>query len=194
MSGYILWYRKAESNPVLEDEKFDRLHAWLWMIERANYRRVTIIFNGKKRQLKRGQFITSTRKLATAFGWSVAKVRRFLSDLERNNMIKMERNTNGTLLTIEKYTFYQGSAHTNEHTLSTNEYTNEHTEPIEISTVTPIPRHTRAHTNELQRINKRIKKKPGRPDSLGGDRGPGSDDNYGDPRYREMELGEPDVL
>lgn len=193
MSGYILWYRKAESNPVLEDDKFDRLHAWLWMIERANYKRVTIVFNGKKKQLKRGQFVTSSRKLATAFGWSVSKVQRFLSDLERSNMIKMERNTNGTLLTIEKYTFYQGAANTNEYTQNTNEYTVEYTEPIEISTVTPIPRYTGEYTNELQRINKR-NKKPDRPDSLGGDRGSGSDDNYGDPRYTEMELGEPDVL
>ena len=182
MSGYILWYRKAESNPVLEDDKFDRLHAWLWMIERANFKRVTITYNGKKRQLKRGQFITSTRRLSAVFNWSKRKVSQFLDDLEANGMIQREKCGSGTLLTIEKYTTFQDGRDTNAPT----------NEPTDAYANAP----TNAYANEPQyKEYKGKKERTNRsPDSLGGDRGSGIGVNYGDPRYTEMELGEPDVL
>lgn len=124
MDGYIYWYRKAEDNPILQCEQFDELHAFLWLVERANYKPTKIRFNGGYKTLKRGQFWTSIRKLATTWGWGTRRVRQFLELLENNQMIRQKRTTSGTLITIEKYSSYQvrcntggyASDHTNDHT------------------------------------------------------------------------------
>lgn len=114
IDGYIKWYRKAETNPALKCEKFDELHAWLWLVERANYKRTTIRFNGGYKTLQRGQLWTSIRELANTWKWGVHKVMRFLELLEKNEMIRRVSNVDGTLLTIEKYSDYQDTANTND--------------------------------------------------------------------------------
>lgn len=128
--GYFLVYRKMENNPILEDDHFDKTHAWLWLIGRANFKPTKIMFDGKLITLERGQFITSIRKMASTWGWSTKKVTRFLDVLEANGMIRRESNTKKTLLTIEKYSVYQPSGNTNDHT---NYYTNDHTNDLQIN-------------------------------------------------------------
>ena len=87
MSGYIRLFRKVEQNPVLSCDKFDRVHAWIYLIERANFKPVKIKIDDTFIQLDRGQLWTSIRNLAKVFGWSINKTRRFLHDLERAGMI-----------------------------------------------------------------------------------------------------------
>ena len=122
--GYILWYRKAEDNPILQDDSFDRMHAWIWLVEHAGYKKVRIPFNGGYKTLRRGQFWTSIRKLAATWGWSKDKVANFLKSLEINGMIRLSSDTNGTLVTIEKYNTYQPTQDT---TKDANKDTNKDT-------------------------------------------------------------------
>ena len=161
--GYFLVYRKAENNPALEDDHFDKFHAWLWMIGRANYKPTRIMFNGKMTTLKRGQFITSVRKMASTFSWSNDKVLRFLRLLEENKMIRRKANASRTLITIVNYDVYQLSANTDK---DTNEYTDK-------------------DTNESQRINN----KGGHGQHRSDDRASVPNN---DPRYMEIAMGEPD--
>ena len=113
MTGYIKLFRKVELNPVLQCKHFDRFHAWVWLIERANFKPVKIRINGETIQLERGQLWTSTQTLANTFGWSKATTWAFLTDLEAAGMIKKSPNANGTVLTIENYTFYQDAQNAN---------------------------------------------------------------------------------
>ena len=122
IDGYIKWYRKAERNPALRCKRFDELHAWLWLVERANYKRVKIRFNGGYKTLQRGQLWKSIRELAHTWGWGKNRVTSFLDLLEANKMIRRVSDANGTLLTIEKYSDYQDTRDTNK---DTNEDTNE---------------------------------------------------------------------
>lgn len=202
MSGYIKFYRKAELNPILHCDEFDRMHAWLWLIERANFKPVKIRIDGKIRVLERGQLWTSVRSLARTFGWGERRVRNFLNDLESAGMIKREGHTNGTTLTIEKYAFFQGEGHTNDTTLHTNDstfgHTNDTTKPIEIPTSKPKAGHTNdstlGHANGTQDNNKEIKKEKEADDfqsryeravAAFGARHPIGELKAGDPRYDE---------
>lgn len=110
MAGWIKWFRSAELNQVLNDgEPFDRMHAFLWMVESAAPKATT----RKGVKLKRGQLWTTYRFMMDTWHWgSHHKVKRFLTELEADKMIKLLSHKNGTLITIEKYTSYQGEAHT----------------------------------------------------------------------------------
>ena len=122
--GWIKWFRKAEHNDVLKDDTFDKLHAFMYLVEKANIEPVDIPMGNKTLHLERGQFHTSIKKLATIWGWSEGKTRRFLGALTGAHMIGISSNTNGSTVTIENYNRYQSTRRTNG---STNDSTNDST-------------------------------------------------------------------
>lgn len=77
-------------------DPFDRRSAWAWMIERAP-------FDGPER----GRFSHSMRYLAEAWGWSSAKVFRYLKACVSENMITCSTETGQVTITICNYDKYQ---------------------------------------------------------------------------------------
>ena len=59
--------------------------------------------------IKRGQLFTSVREISVETGLSEKRVRSALDKLETTKEIARKGQTKGTLITIEKYTLYQGS-------------------------------------------------------------------------------------
>lgn len=105
--GYIYLDRKIEENELFKEKPFDELHAWIWLLLKANYK-------DKKRRLregiveiKRGQLVAGYRYLADEWGWSKGKVSRFLDMIEADGMISKNGTQNGTVITIENYAKYQ---------------------------------------------------------------------------------------
>lgn len=114
------------------DEPFDKRAAWFDLIMMVNHEDKTIVVGMKTLTVKRGQKFTSVRKLAKRWHWSERKVGRYLELLECTGKIERVATHNGTLLTLVKYSFYQGSRdtfrNTNDHTsVHTNDNTNDHT-------------------------------------------------------------------
>lgn len=110
MAGWIKLYRSIEANDFLNDEPYDKRSAWVWLLLHANTEPHKIKYrDGRTRTIKRGQLHTSIRNLATTWGWGRERVSIFLDNLESQKMIRTKRDKNGTLLTIEKYTSYQGA-------------------------------------------------------------------------------------
>ena len=105
MDGWVKIHRKIRDNWIWDNAEY--LKAWLDLIFRANFEERRILFDGEIKELKCGQFITSVRKLAEAWGWSNSRVLRFLRMLEDDGMITRDSNSKRTLLTIENYEFYQ---------------------------------------------------------------------------------------
>lgn len=104
--GWITVDRRIHDHWIYSELPYDRLHAWLDLILSANFRDKTIMVNGKPLLIRRGSFLTSTRKLAERWGWGKDKVSRFLAVLRDNGMVKTETH-GGTLLTVVNYDFYQ---------------------------------------------------------------------------------------
>lgn len=118
--GWIKWFRKADQNEVLKDERFDKYHAFLYLVERANVTPVDIPFGNGMMHLERGQFHTSIKHLAKTWNWSEGKVRRFLGALTGAHMVGISSNTNGSTITIENYSKYQNVRATNSTSDSTS--------------------------------------------------------------------------
>jgi len=94
-------------------EPYDRFHAWVWLIGHANYADSKHLYNGRIQEVKRGELVTSEMKLASEWGWSRGKVRRFLTLLEDDGMVTLKRTTDSTSITVENYAFFQSPRTTN---------------------------------------------------------------------------------
>lgn len=110
--GFIKIYRKIEESAIWNEKPFDRLHAWMWILLHANYKKAKILYKGKEVTIDRGQLITSYDKLAEAWGWSRNKVIRFTTWLTEQGMIAKNGYANGTTITVENYAFYQSERYT----------------------------------------------------------------------------------
>lgn len=114
MAGYIKLHRGwHKSDFFRQNEPYCQRAAWVWLLENAAWK------DGERRDakgnivpIKRGQLHTSTRALGGVFGWSKNKSERFLRDLEKCKMLDRKAGRNGVLLTICKYTDYQGDGDT----------------------------------------------------------------------------------
>lgn len=138
--GWIKVHRKIQECFLWElPMPFDYRSAWIDLLLLANHEDKELLFNGEFMIVKAGQRVTSIRKLAERWRWSVNKVTRFLKCIESAKMIERKSDNHKTLITIVNYSIYQNMRDTDEDTPETH------------------PRRKR-DTNELQtRMNKNDK-------------------------------------
>lgn len=114
---------------------FDKAHAWMDLLLYVNYVPSERIFGNTIVHIKRGQIVTSDNFLANRWNWSRNRVRRFLELLEADNMIRLERTSYGTWISIVNYTKYQGewtaNGTSNDTTVGTSNGTSNGTQSIE---------------------------------------------------------------
>lgn len=118
--GWIKLNRQIVDHWLWEDHEF--AFAWIDLLLMVNHENKKILVDGKPTVIKRGQTLTSIKKLAERWKWSRNRVYRFLGALERDNMVTRNGTPSGTTLTIENYGKYQSRWNTNE---TTDETTNE---------------------------------------------------------------------
>ena len=110
--GYVKIYRKIKDNPLWDEKPFSRFQAWLDLILSVNHKERKVMINGNFVEVKPGQKMTSMRKLANEWGWSITKVKKFLDELQNDEMITYYSDTKKTVITIEKWETYQGYSDT----------------------------------------------------------------------------------
>lgn len=114
---------------------FDKAHAWMDLLLYVNYVPKNRIFGSTIVHVKRGQTVTSDNFLSNRWNWSRSRVRRFLEMLEADNMIRLERTSYGTWISIVNYTKYQGewtpNDTSNDTTVDTSVDTSNDTQSIE---------------------------------------------------------------
>lgn len=103
--GYILVHRSLWEHWIWLSAKHTQ--RWLDIIYLAHWENRTIDFGSKKLELRRGQFVTTTRILMLRWKTNGDTVRRFLRLLESNNMIVCKRNRDMTIITVCNYNKYQ---------------------------------------------------------------------------------------
>lgn len=113
-SGWVILSRKIQDNWIWENP--DMLKAWLDLIFLMNFKDRKLIIDGQLKVIKRGQYFTSIRNLASRWEWSKDRVERFLKLLESDEMITRSRTPSGTLLTLIKYEDFQGQPDTDKDT------------------------------------------------------------------------------
>lgn len=103
--GFIKLDRAIFEHWIFQDaEKFK---AFVDLIQLMRFRDGELIIGNEVVEVPRGSYYTSILKLANRWGWSRDKTRAFLSLLEKQDMIKINTTTKGTMLTLENYRLYQ---------------------------------------------------------------------------------------
>ena len=123
LDGYIKLHRKVLSNEMFLEVPFDRWRAFEFLMLNARYKPTDVMIKGKSIHLDVGQLISGEDALASKWGWSRGKVRRFLEQLESLNMIQRTGTPYGTVITIENYATYQGGRASNGTPLRTEDGT-----------------------------------------------------------------------
>ncbi len=108
--GYIKLHRQIMECSIWDiEEAYDKRSAWVELLLLANHKDKKTLFNNEMITIRRGQHLTSIRKLAERWGWSRGKVDRFLHLLENEQMVNTKRATSNILINIVNYDFYQHS-------------------------------------------------------------------------------------
>jgi len=106
--GWIKLSRDITDHWLWQEKPFDKKSAWIDLILMANHKDKTIFFSGAPLLIKRGQLVTSEKKLSERWGWSRNKTRAFLGQLKVQGMILAEGTAKGTTLTLVNYDNFQG--------------------------------------------------------------------------------------
>ena len=107
--GFIYVYRSLFEHALWQSsEPFDRRSAWIDLIGMAYYDKQTRVVSGRPLKLKRGQLYVTLRFLASRWHWSREKVRHYISTLCEMKMLTASMTPRGTVLTVVKYSFFQG--------------------------------------------------------------------------------------
>ncbi len=107
--GWIKLYRQLQQCDLWNEKPFSRGQAWVDMLLTANHETRNILFDGRFIPVERGSFITSEVKLMDRWGWSKSKVRLFLNQLEKQQMIIKNTDRKKTSISICNYSTYQDS-------------------------------------------------------------------------------------
>jgi len=119
MIGYISLHRKLWDSFLFEDKPFNMSMAWVDLLLLVNYEPRTVLMDKKPVKIKRGQTITSLKKLSNRWGWSIGRTRRFIKNLENEGMVVSKVTNKWTYLTICKYEGYQKPWHADGQVIDT---------------------------------------------------------------------------
>lgn len=108
MQGWIRLHRKVQSHWLYQEKrKFSKYEAWLDLLMMVNHEDKKTVLGNEIIEVKRGQRITSIRKLCEKWCWSNTKVTQFLNLLQSDGMIVLKSDSKKTLITITNYHDYQ---------------------------------------------------------------------------------------
>lgn len=109
MAGWQKIYRDIQYHWLWEDKPFSRGQAWIDLILLMNHEDGKTLIDGVLKEVKRGSKVTSLRKLSEQWGWSTTKVKKFLEQLEKDEMITYKSDSKKTFVIVENYDVYQGN-------------------------------------------------------------------------------------
>jgi len=117
--GFFLVSRKQfdGADPLWEERRvFSRWEAWMDLLQMAAHSDHVRLLEGNPVTVRRGQVLTSERKLSERWCWGRSKVRRFQSLLNKWQRIDTKSTHEATMITLCNYERYQGRRTTDDTT------------------------------------------------------------------------------
>ena len=105
MSGWIRVQRGILDHWVFSEA--DALKLWVYLLMSANYEDKSRMFNGRLTQVKRGQLIYGRHAVSQRLGISEAKLRRYIKQFIKDEMISQQTTNKYSIITITCYEKYQ---------------------------------------------------------------------------------------
>ena len=104
--GFIRLHRKIHEHPYWQDP--ERFRAWVDLLFLAAWKTHRKLVGAEQLTIRRGEFVASERFLARRWGWTRAKVRRFLASASEASEIRpINETTSGTIYSVVNYSSYQ---------------------------------------------------------------------------------------
>lgn len=102
---WVKLYRKIVDSDIFENPGL--LKFWIWCLCKASVDERVVRVGTKKVELQRGQFVFGRSSASVTLKMAESTVYKYLGLLERDGMISTNRNNRYTIVTIEKWGFYQ---------------------------------------------------------------------------------------
>jgi hypothetical protein len=114
-AGFIKLSRKFFTNHLWNEARvYSKCEAWLDLIQMARIEQSKVIVNNKVIELQRGETCASVRYLAKRWSWGEQKVRTYMKNLVDFSMVTQRQHSGETVVSLVKYSAYNGSQHTDE--------------------------------------------------------------------------------
>jgi hypothetical protein len=110
--GYFFLWRKIRTHWIWKEKPFSPGQAWVDICAQAAYDKREVFYQLHVFNLERTQFVTTQRQLARDFGWGRGKVRRFLENLEKTDMIRTTNRQGCIVVTISNVDIYNAGGET----------------------------------------------------------------------------------
>src|SRR5271169_883961 len=109
MEGWIKLHRKITDNDFYFSQQFTKMQAWIDLLLLASHKDKTIFIRRIEIKLKRGDLCYSQLSLARRWNWNFKTVRKFLTYLEKLEMVETRTDNVTTVISIRNWNYYQGS-------------------------------------------------------------------------------------
>ena len=106
MFGWIALYRAIMEHWIWNTSPH-RFKRWVYLLFCVAWQEKVIGFGDKEVKLKRGQMVTSVRRLMGLWGTNSTTVKNTLDAFVEHGMIKLQKETNMTIITVVNYDKYQ---------------------------------------------------------------------------------------
>jgi hypothetical protein len=110
MEGWIKIHRQITENEFYFSERFTKTQAWVDLLILANHTPQTIFIRGVQVKLIRGELGYAVKTLAKRWRWNERTVNKYLNMLSKRKMIQCRKTNITTIISINNYDLYQGSA------------------------------------------------------------------------------------
>ena len=108
--GWIKVHRKIlDNNWLSKNRVYSNFEAFMFLLLQANHKDAIYPLVDGVIEIKRGQLVTSQKKLCKQFNWSNSKLRNYLKTAKTASMIHTETTSKTTCITIIKYDTYQSN-------------------------------------------------------------------------------------
>lgn len=124
MDGWIKLHRKSIDSSVFKNPHL--WHVWTYCLMRANHKQVKVLFNGAEIELQPGQFITGRFTGSVDCNMKPSTFRNQIVKLKTLQKLDIKSDNKKSLITIKKWTNYQGLNNFEDSKEDTKRTTNGH--------------------------------------------------------------------
>ena len=104
-SGWIKLHRKLLDSAVFKNAEL--LKVWLWCLCKASHKGYETMVGNQVVQLQEGQFVFGRKAAAAELDINESKIYRYINLLKDLEMLNIKTNNKFSVVTVEKWAFYQ---------------------------------------------------------------------------------------
>ena len=108
MEGWIKIHRQIIENEFYFSERFTKQQAWVDLLLLARHNSGLVTIRGIDIKLNPGQLCYSQLSLSKRWQWDRKKVKKFLNQLKKREMVDIKISKVTTIITIKNWFSYQG--------------------------------------------------------------------------------------